>query len=147
MKSGKDIHQRIKMRREELGISQSELARMIGVKPQTVQQWEAGTTAPKRKRLLDVANALDTTITYLLAGTDHSDYSEQTLTRWGLVAEENENYIPVKTIIMRLSGEESPVGDIAKILHYAFDGKIRKIDSELLLQIAKRLIIEGGKNE
>ena len=47
------------------------LAEIVGVKAwQTIQQWENGGTAPKRKRLEQVAEALDVTVEYLLSGSD-----------------------------------------------------------------------------
>lgn len=65
------IHRRIKQRREVLGLSMQALAELVGVKAwQTVQQWEKeeGGTAPKRERLRQVAEALQTTPEFLLFG-------------------------------------------------------------------------------
>lgn len=50
---------RIREAREAKGLSQSELARRLGVTPQTVQQWEAAGTGPKRSRLPDLGKELD----------------------------------------------------------------------------------------
>jgi transcriptional regulator with XRE-family HTH domain len=66
-----NIHQRIKQRREALGLSMQALAELVGVKAwQTIQQWEKEVdgTAPKRNRLAAVASALQTTPEYLLFG-------------------------------------------------------------------------------
>ncbi|RQZ58130.1 XRE family transcriptional regulator [Burkholderia cepacia] len=64
------IHQRIKERREALGLSMEALGERVGVVWQTVQQWERenGGTAPKRERLQKVADALETTPEYLSFG-------------------------------------------------------------------------------
>ena len=66
---GVNIHQKIKAAREAKELSQSELARKLGVKPQTVQQWE-GTdkkaTAPRRSRLKAVADKLGVSPAYLV---------------------------------------------------------------------------------
>lgn len=71
------IHARIRQRREELQLSQDRLAEALGVKRQTVQQWEtepgpAGSkvlsTAPKRTRLAEVAKALGVTEEWLMTG-------------------------------------------------------------------------------
>jgi phage repressor protein C with HTH and peptisase S24 domain len=71
-----DIHQRIKKARNDLGLSMEDLAKQLGVAWQTVQQWEKeGGTAPKRKRLEEVAAALGKTVDYLLNGDDDSDYA------------------------------------------------------------------------
>jgi len=49
-------------------MSMEQLADAIGVSWQTVQQWENGKTAPKRKRLEDVAEALQTSVDFLVTG-------------------------------------------------------------------------------
>lgn len=48
----------IKQRRLELGLSQAELSRLIGVSRAAVGQWEGHVTAPTRKHMPDVAKAL-----------------------------------------------------------------------------------------
>lgn len=40
---------RLKRARERMGLNQSELARRVGVKPQSVQQWETGQNLPAGK--------------------------------------------------------------------------------------------------
>jgi phage repressor protein C with HTH and peptisase S24 domain len=67
---GMNIHARIKAAREKKGLSMEQLGDIVGVAWQTVQQWENGKTAPKRKRLDNVAAALDTTVEQLLLGDD-----------------------------------------------------------------------------
>ncbi|WP_287497964.1 XRE family transcriptional regulator [Pandoraea sp. CB10b_02] len=62
------IHARIKALREKLSISMETLASTVGVSWQTVQQWENGKTAPQRKRLQAVADALHTTVDFLMTG-------------------------------------------------------------------------------
>lgn len=62
----KTIHQKIKQLRTDKGLSMEELGALIGVTWQTVQQWENGKTAPSRKRLEKVAEALGVTIFDLL---------------------------------------------------------------------------------
>lgn len=54
--------------REDAGISQSELARRINVTPQSVQLWEVGKTAPKRKRMQQIAAALGVSVNQLEFG-------------------------------------------------------------------------------
>lgn len=48
----------IRQRRTELGLSQAELARLIGVSRAAVGQWEGDITAPTRKNMPSVAKAL-----------------------------------------------------------------------------------------
>tara|TARA_R100000655_G_scaffold64330_2_gene102850 strand:+ start:219 stop:845 length:627 start_codon:yes stop_codon:yes gene_type:complete len=66
-----NIHERIKAARDAKGFSMQKLAELLGIKAwQTIQQWENGGTAPKRKRLEQVANILGVTVEYLLQGSD-----------------------------------------------------------------------------
>ena len=71
------IHSRIKKRRQELGLSQPQLAEACGVTYQTVQQWENEpdpnnpktlSTAPSRRRMPRVAAALGVTEEWLRTG-------------------------------------------------------------------------------
>jgi len=52
------IASRITAAREKLGLNQSELGRLLGVSPQSVQAWEAGKNIPRHKRLVEIAQAL-----------------------------------------------------------------------------------------
>jgi transcriptional regulator with XRE-family HTH domain len=62
------VGDRIKSARLRKGWSQSQLARSVGVKPQSVQQWEANEAAPNRKRIDVVAAVLDIRPEELLFG-------------------------------------------------------------------------------
>lgn len=63
---GMSIGKRIAEARARRGWTQSELARQVGVRPQSVQLWEADETAPSRKRIERVADMLETTPEELL---------------------------------------------------------------------------------
>lgn len=66
-----DTAERIKQLRERKDMSQSELARLVGVSPQSVQQWERpGGTAPKRSRLAKVAEVLGVTVGDIISEDD-----------------------------------------------------------------------------
>lgn len=54
--------------RRVAGLSQSELARRIGVRPQSVQQWEQNGTTPRGHRMKDLAAVLGVTREWLLVG-------------------------------------------------------------------------------
>lgn len=70
------IHEEIKRRRLDLGLSLQQLAAAVsrlegGAKAlswQTVQQWENGTSAPKRTRMAHVAVALGCSVEELMGG-------------------------------------------------------------------------------
>ena len=49
----------IKSVREAKGITQKQLADLVGVQQGAVAQWETGKTAPRFERILAIANALE----------------------------------------------------------------------------------------
>jgi transcriptional regulator with XRE-family HTH domain len=78
---GMTIHERIKSRRESLGLTLEQVGERLGVSWQAVQAWETR-TAPKRTRVADVARVLETTAEHLLLGADVAgacDYSPRAL--------------------------------------------------------------------
>ncbi|MCF0117720.1 MAG: helix-turn-helix transcriptional regulator [Bacilli bacterium] len=56
----------IKYLRLEHHLTQGELAKLIGVSPQTLSNWERGYTEPDIKSLQKLATNLGTTIDYLI---------------------------------------------------------------------------------
>lgn len=64
------INDRIRTSRDKKGWNQSDLARAIGVTPQTVQQWENGKTSPRNKKIDALAQALGVSADWLLTGRD-----------------------------------------------------------------------------
>ncbi len=63
------IGQRIKAAREEAGLSQEKLGKLVGVVFQSVQQWEIGKTTPRAHRIRKIAAALNTSPNWLQFGT------------------------------------------------------------------------------
>jgi transcriptional regulator with XRE-family HTH domain len=61
-----DVHvgARIRLRRTLLGISQTTLAEAIGLTFQQVQKYEKGTNRVSSSRLVDMANALEVTVSF-----------------------------------------------------------------------------------
>lgn len=49
----------IRLRREELSLDQTHLARLVGVHQQTVSKWEQGNDVPQPKRIRELAEALE----------------------------------------------------------------------------------------
>ncbi|WP_046335983.1 S24 family peptidase [Xenorhabdus bovienii] len=63
----KTMHERIKQARLAKKITQAELADMLGVTPQSVQQWESS-TEPRKSRLTALASILKADVNWLLFG-------------------------------------------------------------------------------
>jgi SOS-response transcriptional repressor LexA len=66
------IGNRISKLREEAGLSQSSLARLLNVSSQAVQQWEAAQTAPRGKRLDALAALLKSSPQFIMFGEEPS---------------------------------------------------------------------------
>lgn len=65
---------RIRSRRLELGLSQAELAKKLGYTSKvTISKIENGSNDIPQKKLFDFAEALDTTVSYLIGEQSHSD--------------------------------------------------------------------------
>lgn len=60
----------LKIRREECGLGQGELAAQLGVRQQTISRWERGLALPRPRRVLELARLLGLDGTHLqrLAG-------------------------------------------------------------------------------
>ena len=66
-----DIYQRIKMRREELGLSQEALAKRMGYKSKSsINKIEMGINDIPQSKVLAFARALHTTTAYLMGDDD-----------------------------------------------------------------------------
>ena len=48
------------------GLTQAELAKLLGVAPVSVSKWENGKGLPKAKRMPEIADVLETTVSELL---------------------------------------------------------------------------------
>jgi len=65
-----DVHvgKRIRQRRRELGMTQSQLAERLNVKFQQVQKYETGANRVSASRLWLIARALDVAVGYFFEG-------------------------------------------------------------------------------
>ena len=71
---------RIKERREALQMSQEDLAQLVGYKSRaSINKIELGRTDLPQSRLTKIAQALDTTESYLLGWTEYADMASDTL--------------------------------------------------------------------
>ena len=68
-----ELYKRIRERREELHISQEDLARTVGYKSRTsIHKIEMGMTDLSQSKIMEIADALSTTPEYLMGWTDYS---------------------------------------------------------------------------
>src|SRR5665811_2010428 len=70
-----ELGKRIRLRRVELKISQSELADQLGVSFQQVQKYEKGVNRVGASRLQQVATALDVPVTFFFDGDGTVSYT------------------------------------------------------------------------
>ncbi len=61
------IAEKIKKRREQIGLSQSELARRIGKTPNYICQLEKDVLTPSLKTFIKIAQELNVTVNFLLS--------------------------------------------------------------------------------
>ena len=66
---------RVRLRRKELGMSQDQLARAVGITFQQVQKYEHGTNRISFSRLAEIAEALDCSVSDLVGNLDRSKSS------------------------------------------------------------------------
>lgn len=59
---------RLALAREQQGMSQGQLARSLGLRLQTVKNWEADRSEPSANRVLMLAGALNVSIVWLMTG-------------------------------------------------------------------------------
>ena len=59
--------ERLRERREELGLSRGELAQKLGIQPSSIGNYETGVSAPKQEVLLQLFDALETEPNLLFA--------------------------------------------------------------------------------
>ncbi len=63
----------IQRKRKQLGLTQDELAELLGIGQQSLSRMERGTMAPKFDRLEDIASALHCPVSELFIGEENSD--------------------------------------------------------------------------
>ena len=64
------IGKRIAQAREKAGMNQSELARALGLTPQSIQKWEAGDTIPRGQRIQELARILRVSVAHLMGAEE-----------------------------------------------------------------------------
>jgi len=64
------VSERISKKREELNLSQTDLAKRAGLKPPAISQYESGLRSPSYEALIKLSNALGVTTDYLISGKE-----------------------------------------------------------------------------
>ena len=78
--SGDTLGGRIVYAREAQNLTTSQLARRMGVKTETLQDWETDRAEPRSNRLLTLAGMLNVSPTWLLTGAGESPVDALTAT-------------------------------------------------------------------
>lgn len=134
-----ELKDRVLKRRKQLGLTQKELAKRVGVKQQSIQQLEDGVV--KRPRyLLELSSALECDAHWLSTGKGSADFNLS-----------DRPYIPgsgspnspakVPTEFLALLSKASPRShkQLMHIAEAAAEGRLTDADINLLTQIADRL--------
>ena len=77
LKEARSIGERIRDARKAAGLSQADLARLIGVSQPAIATWESGVHDPRRVVLAKLADALSTSLEWLAAGTRSMQESDR----------------------------------------------------------------------
>jgi len=75
----KSIGQKIKSRREQLDLTQSDLARRLKIQQQRVRELEDTSKRPSAEMLLRISDALDTPMLYFLTDCELNNADEEVL--------------------------------------------------------------------
>ena len=76
------IAEKVKKLREQKGLSQAELARLLGITRSSVNAWEMGISVPSTQYIVDLAGVFDISTDYLLA--KRASFSSSTISFAGL---------------------------------------------------------------
>ncbi|MBE3586531.1 MAG: helix-turn-helix transcriptional regulator [Thermoanaerobacter sp.] len=112
------IGKRIKELREQLGLTQEELAEKVGISRSALANYESGLREPKGDILVRFANALNTTTDYLLGKTSRTDKPDPE--RKNTIEEE----FPEISRVLRRAGRKLTPADkrrIARIIQAAIE--------------------------
>ena len=67
------LHENLRLKRKERGLSQESLAEQLHVVRQTISKWEKGISVPDSEQLIKIAEILETTVSELLGTRLESD--------------------------------------------------------------------------
>ena len=64
------MHKKIKQLREELGLTQKDVAQRLGLNPSAVNRWETGEKRPELPNLVKLADMFGVSLDYLVGRTE-----------------------------------------------------------------------------
>ena len=151
----KQVGERIKERRIELGLSMPELGKRIGVNKSTIQRYEADGVDPKRTMIINgLADALLTTPEWLTGLSNDKEYDSRTLCQKD-IEQHIKKYLD--TVSSTVSGEPhqqllttflGKLIDLYSVLCHYFADAMTEVDrvaeDEGLKQSLMRYAIESG---
>lgn len=117
------LGKRIKKLREEAGLSQIELSKMLNISNTTLSQYETGQRIPSDDIKIKIAEFFNTTVDYLLGRTDQRDPDKPELPIEFDTPEEAMKFILEQNVIMGFGG---------------FD--INKMNDEEIIEFANELL-------
>lgn len=75
------VGRRIALKRTQKGLTQTELANVLGVKPASISQYETGDRNPPYEKLIKIANILETSLEFLLIGDEDRNGYPDSITK------------------------------------------------------------------
>jgi len=139
-----DIAKIIREGREKLNLNQSQLAELVGVSPQAVQQWESGATQPRGKRLNKIAQVLKLSQALMHFGTSSEPSDAQgAIARVGASGRENAVTEVVAGAAPSRSDDNDPL--ISQVIEAM--RRMSKEDAARLVTISKALVGENVAEE
>ncbi len=64
------LHERLVQAREAVGLSKSEVSRVLAVKPESYDKWESGQVVPRANKLITLAGVVNASPAWLLDGDE-----------------------------------------------------------------------------
>ncbi|SFH60345.1 DNA-binding transcriptional regulator, XRE-family HTH domain [Nitrosospira sp. Nsp14] len=140
-----DIAKIIREGREKLNLNQSQLAELVGVSPQAVQQWESGATQPRGKRLNKIAQVLKLSQALMHFGASSEPSDEGAIARVGASGREN----AVAAVVAGAGAAPSRSDDNDPLISQVIEAmrRMSKEDAARLVTISKALVGENVAEE
>ena len=139
-----DIAKIIREGREKLNLNQSQLAELVGVSPQAVQQWESGATQPRGKRLNKIAQVLK-----LFQALMHFGASSEPSDAQGAIAGASGRENAVAAVVAGAGAAPSRSDDNDPLISQVIEAmrRMSKEDAARLVTISKALVGENVAEE